>query len=552
MAFKSHLGQSPTSILNPRAAAFSFSAPGPAAAAAPKERVQATSNPSWAAVVAQPPGAGVTPQPEPQQQQKHVQIVVEQEQEREPTPAEAAAAAEGEASSYEQQQQQQRVVGGESTPTTTHFIQSSTTTTTPRPRSSSLSSTSSIASSSSSSSNSSCYSLPSLQHFTLSHILQFTLSISLCLALILALALWQRQVRWAELLLGVVAWLAGEQLKGVLFDLFSFAGGEEVRDEEEEEEGTPRRVTAAAGMRSLGLPTLLHALLQESLRLGAIRCVVALLPPIVGPNTTTSTSLVPSIPPPRPPHAPRGPLPPLDTLFFSALWMALGWGLVEVIWASKDFWRRMKLYDEVLGEGRIVLGGSGGGEREGEEGPDKHASPEFLSESAFDRVLEGRGEGVLERQLEEEVEGRQREVEREEIERQLGVPLYEIPVAVVFVWRLDRSVVFALSLSLRPSPGAPNGLPLTSDSHHPPNRYSILLSLLLTLLLSLPYRTTSPSLIAFPLLPTFLLASTIHAFLSLLWCLRIKRVGIPSVSYATLVGVLGGLFGVLGCWGALE
>jgi len=36
-------------------------------------------------------------------------------------------------------------------------------------------------------------------------------------------------------------------------------------------------------------------------------------------------------------------LPPLDTLFFSALWLALGWALVEVLWGSIDFWKRMAL-----------------------------------------------------------------------------------------------------------------------------------------------------------------------------------------------------------------
>lgn len=63
----------------------------------------------------------------------------------------------------------------------------------------------------------------------------------------------------------------------------------------------------------------------------------------------------------------------------------------------------------------------------------------------------------------------------------------------------------------------------------------ILLSIVLTLFLSLPFRTTSPSLVPFPLWPTFAGAAATHAFLSLLWVLRIKFVGIPALSYFTLV-----------------
>ncbi len=59
---------------------------------------------------------------------------------------------------------------------------------------------------------------------------------------------------------------------------------------------------------------------------------------------------------------------------------------------------------------------------------------------------------------------------------------------------------------------------------------SILLSLVLTLVLSLPFRTSAPSLVAFPLVPTFLAAAGAHAFIALLWVEGVKRAGIPSVS----------------------
>jgi phosphoglucomutase len=33
---------------------------------------------------------------------------------------------------------------------------------------------------------------------------------------------------------------------------------------------------------------------------------------------------------------------------------------------------------------------------------------------------------------------RVREAQRDELEEQLGVPLYEVPVGIIFIWRLDR------------------------------------------------------------------------------------------------------------------
>ncbi|ORY89759.1 hypothetical protein BCR35DRAFT_300218 [Leucosporidium creatinivorum] len=405
----------------------------------------------------------------------------------------------------------------------------------PRSRTSSISSHSSNCSSTSSSS---CYSLPSLSTFTHSHLLQFFLSTLLCLLLLALLVWWKHEIRYAELLLGAAAWLAGEGAKETVFDIFGPSTLEVPSSAGGEEEGSPsptrRRRSAWAG-RGLGVPTVVHALLQEALRLGAIVCMVALLPS----DDATPTG----IPPPRPPppsHGPRAPLPPLDILFFSALWMALGWAIVEIVWGNRDFWRRMKLYDEVLAGGVVLEDEDDEGSDFGDDDEDEEATPpttsngysygttivngtpEFLSSSAFDRVIEGRAEGpaelAREQQVEEEMEARVREMEREEIEAQLGVPLYEIPVAVVFVWRLD----------------------------------SILLSLVLTLLLSLPFRTTSPSLIPFPLWPTFASCALLHSFLSLLWCLRIKYVGIPSISYATLVTLVFLLFATLAAWGALE
>lgn len=347
-------------------------------------------------------------------------------------------------------------------------------------------------------------------------------------------------MRWWELGLGMSGWLASESLKEVIFDLLTW--------ETVSQDGVIVRGTG------LGLPTVVHAVLQEFLRLGSISLTVALLPDIPFDS--------PLAPFPRPPShttGPRRPLPPLDTLFFSALWLALGWALIEVALGSRDFWRRMKLYDDVLDEEEYdEEANSGSFESEEEEEEEENGRREygstalspragqqgyvtgmdkglpFLSNSAFDRVV---ADPAARQEHEDEVDARIRAVEREEVEGQLGVPLYEIPVVVVIVWRLDSYV---------PS------FSLLGSGSNPSHAHRILLALDLTLLLSLPFRTTSPSLVPFPLWPTFFAATATHVLLSLLWVLRIRWVGIPSVSYATLVLLIGALFAVLAAWGALE
>ena len=72
-----------------------------------------------------------------------------------------------------------------------------------------------------------------------------------------------------------------------------------------------------------------------------------------------------------------------------------------------------------------------------------------------------------------------------------------------------------------------------------------------TLLLSLPFRLTPPSLFVFRLAPTFAFAALTHAALAYGWVATVKQYGIPSVSFASLVALLGMLFGVLGAWGVL-
>lgn len=174
---------------------------------------------------------------------------------------------------------------------------------------------------------------------------------------------------------------------------------------------------------------------------------------------------MPMPPPPSSPSAPRRPLPPLDTLFFSALFIALGWAIVEILGGSRDFWRRIKLYDDVL-EGEFgdeeaheeEEASDFGGETAYESMPNSGTTPrssalpshmhystalypealdhgkgpedglQFLSASAFESIMD-----PLEREmLDAEVDARVRTIEREEIEAQFGVALYEIPVVVVW------------------------------------------------------------------------------------------------------------------------
>lgn len=230
-----------------------------------------------------------------------------------------------------------------------------------------------------------------------------------------------------------------------------------------------------------GIGIAIHSATQELLRLGGIILVVALLPDTISPALVFSKHTSMPFPPPLPPNNPRRPLPPLDLLFFSALYFSMGWAFVEILFGSKQFWKYITLYDDVLDEvseideeeGRnwegeeemegeeeqyILNGGGVMSQSVGSEGvgygataytsrpttteipleiPAEHKSLQFLTNSAFERVVSG----PLAREEEEaEAEARIRRIEREELEATLGVPLYVVPTFIVFVWRLDALV----------------------------------------------------------------------------------------------------------------
>lgn len=173
----------------------------------------------------------------------------------------------------------------------------------------------------------------------------------------------------------------------------------------------------------------------------------------------------------------RRPLPPLDTLFISALFFGLGWAAVEIFWASREFYSRSRLYDDLLDSPldqdldedeswvREALAVDVNEEEE-EEGPlsGQHAhfprgehkygstaatSPEAyhhhhedesrqLSDSAFARFMQP----MSAEEQDAEMDARIKKLERDAVESTLG-PLYAIPVAIIIVWRIDSYVSLA-------------------------------------------------------------------------------------------------------------
>lgn len=155
-----------------------------------------------------------------------------------------------------------------------------------------------------------CSILPTRTAFFRNHQeVQFPAVFVLTTGLAVGLGVATREVRWWDLGLGAVAWLASESIKSWVFDVFT----RERRDDE-------GRIIKGTG---LGLPTMIMAIVQELLRLGAISLAVSLLP-------DAATPFAPTRRPPSSPSTPRRPLPPLDTLFFSALWLGVGWAVIEV------------------------------------------------------------------------------------------------------------------------------------------------------------------------------------------------------------------------------
>ncbi|GAA6008841.1 hypothetical protein JCM10207_001744 [Rhodosporidiobolus poonsookiae] len=402
------------------------------------------------------------------------------------------------------------------------------------------------------SSLSSRYSLLPLRVFQRLHLFVFLLSFLLLFLLPVAILVgYRREVQWAPFGLGVASWLAGETLREVIFELFttttSAAEGRITLPPDSELEDDVELAAEAEERRrmnaSLALPTIVHAIAQELLRLGAVALAVNLLPS--EPSVLSSLSPL-ALTAPKHLPSPRAPLPPLDPLFFSALWLSLGWASVEILWGSRRLWKQLDLYDDVLPGGNAIdeevfLAGvprAGGHRADGlndgasrrsviehdhdESGAaaeqDRARAPPLLLPGEFEAYAHDVAERAEEEDEEAWFQQRVKEQQRDELEAQLGVPLFEIPVGVVLIWRID----------------------------------SILLSLLLTLLLSLPFRLTPPSLFAFPLAPTFLSAASLHALLSYLWLARVRAWGVPACSYGSLVVLLAGAFAVLGAWGVLE
>lgn len=280
------------------------------------------------------------------------------------------------------------------------------------------------------SSLSSVYSLLPLRTLRRYHLIQFAFTFTLLfLVPVVLLVAYRREFRFWPFALGVVSWLAGETLREVVVELCTTEQIDAVERDDGQVEFVRRKSTV--------LPALLHSVAQEVLRLGAIYLAVALLPPV---STTTAVKVLA--------RSPRDPLPPLDTLFWSAIFLSLGWAFVEIVWGSRSFWKQLECYEDVLGqdleperylddEQRVqVLEGTRLLDRStSTANGDAGGYGTYENESAF-ATTEEREEREM-----DEFEAKMREVQRDEIEQQLGVPLYEIPIFVVFVWRLDSYVV---------------------------------------------------------------------------------------------------------------
>lgn len=385
-------------------------------------------------------------------------------------------------------------------------------------------STRSILSESTSSGSASAF-LPAFRSVQRSHFAQFCATVIFLFVLPLAVLVgYQREFRSDAFAIGVAAWLASETLRQVVFDLVTPAAAGPTRvpaaelenlvldDDVRHDLTSPAshdileardNPSAAAGAppasSSAAIPTLVYSIAQEALRLGAVAVIVRLLPTQVPLAVSALGSVLQPTDMgkryiPVPPHSyprtgdesaplpPHGSLPPLDPLFWSALWLALGWAGAEILWGSRRLWTQLELYRDVLplypeaddeeegevarrhgGEREVLLGVPTTAERgygamaEGtaatngagpEQGASWHGSmraPTIAHSRARrfaeeDEVEAGEDAELEEEEEEDDFEYRVREAQRDELEEQLGVPLYEVPVGIIFIWRLDRCV----------------------------------------------------------------------------------------------------------------
>lgn len=354
-------------------------------------------------------------------------------------------------------------------------------------RKSTLSDSSSIASeSSTSSSAASSEFLPTFRSVQRSHFFQFCATVLLLFVVPLAvLVSFKREFRSDAFALGVGAWLASETLRQVVFDLLTPAKHEAepttlaaeyenlVLDDDPRDMGRhPSLRDDEPPPRPSAMPTIVYSIAQEALRLGVVAIVVRLLPTEAPVAPSRIALLLASADEPDPypqPHPhPHPHLPPLDPLFWSALWLALGWAGAEILWGSRRLWHQLELYKDVLplyegagGEREVLLGvpsaredGRAGGAgygamdaRDGEEalGPADVGRWRSRYEEHAVQYDDSRGDVIDEEVMsdEEDFQYRVREVQREELEDQLGVPLFEVPVGIIFIWRLDRCALLA-------------------------------------------------------------------------------------------------------------
>ncbi|GAA97021.1 uncharacterized protein L969DRAFT_53955 [Mixia osmundae IAM 14324] len=281
--------------------------------------------------------------------------------------------------------------------------------------------------------------------------------------------------QFVQLAIGATAWLATEGLRKPLLRALTF--------------DSPATVPHKQSQRAMtwlcqALPLVGHTVCLELFRLFAIW---------LGFNLSSSVDRDKD----KHEHPPNS--------FFRAYYLGLGWALAELIIKTLDFLRAVDLYEDVL-------------PADDEEVYWEQIEPEQTAATpgAAQRTTSPRFELVDGSVDEWDLDLNVRASKRRAIGAAFGVHLYELPLMLIMLWRLD----------------------------------SALLALAFTIALSLPFSPV-PHVFTAPLSIMWPAVAILHIILSIIWSLHVPKLGIAAVSYMTLIISLIAYFGALASYGAL-